>query len=99
MRITPSSQQRADVRRERNRMSHRVGQREAELGQVEVLHAERSLVAVRVEGGEHGGEVDVATVGGMHLYLATPGLAQLHVTGPRQQLAGILAPTGDVAGV
>ena len=68
------------------------------VGEVEVFDAQPPGVAEVVERTEDRREVDIA-IGITTLGLTGPGLAELHVSGVREQLGGIAAPANDVTDV
>ncbi len=79
---------------------HRVVESPAVVGQVEVLDAELASVVEPIQPAEQLGEVD-DTGRIVDVQLRVPGLAlaELHVVGELEQLVGIAAPVGHVAGV
>ena len=80
--------------------ARRVGERPAQLGQVEVLDAEPAPVVELVEPPDHGSEVhNAGGIVDVDLRRARTALAQLHVIGVCQQLERVAAPVGHVPGV
>src|SRR5260370_21991849 len=77
-------------------MADRIIEREPSLGKVEVSDAQRAAIRVTLQLGDEAGEVDVALGG---LGDAPARLAKLDVAGVGDQLGGVLAPAGDMAGV
>ena len=94
--LEEGSGQRADLSGGFKRGADGVGEGEAVVGQVEVLHAEAARVPDLGQAPEHRGEVHVARA---RLDLSGSGLAELDVVGERQQFQRVAAPAYDVAHV